>query len=119
MNFGFWFWTSPGFRIILFALAFTLIGLHINYMIRALKRFGSWLLSLSFWLLVLAIGFGAFWTDLDERITLFNAEAALLPNSIVHTWGFVGQFGLPPTIAEWTAGIAAGLIILILIFRRK
>jgi len=54
---------------------------------------------------------GAFWSTFDDRMTIINAQAALLPNSIVHTWGFTQMFGLPVSIVNRIAYAAIALFV--------
>lgn len=112
MGFGFWFWTSPAFRIILLAIVLITLGLHLRQLKLASGSNGPWLFSTGFWMASVALAFGAFWTSLDERLTLFNDQAALLPNNIKHIYGFVQQFGLPEQLAEYFLGIAVVIIII-------
>ncbi|MFZ5939843.1 MAG: hypothetical protein ACOYXB_04655 [Bacteroidota bacterium] len=111
MAFGFWFWTSSLFRIILLGVVFALLGLHISWLTRCIRDSGSWFPAVGGWLLAVALGMGAFGAGFDARMTLINSQAALLPNSIVHTWGFTQMFGLPGNIMNMAAFAALVLIV--------
>jgi len=112
---GYWFWTGNLFRIFLLAVVACLLGLHIVWAVKSAKGWATWLISFGAWISILAVGMGAFWSSLDERLTIVNAQAALLPNSIVHTWGFEQMFGIPHGLVNWVAGAGLVLILVALI----
>lgn len=121
MALGYWFWTSPGFRGTLIMIAVLTIGMHIVWVVSTFRCLRRWLLAAGSYLLVLALGLGAFWSDLDDRITVYNEQASLLPNNIPHIYGFVEQFGLPASLAEYIGIVAMAMILvgMTVVFKKR